>query len=239
VAAGDAAAIIAADLQDPPETLRAMLDRWRAGAQVVWAVRRTRPGERSHAGCAALYYWIMRHPVGMKEMPARGADFFLVDRAVIGAYRQFPERNVSILALITWLGFRQEQIEYDKEPRASGRSGWTLGRKLQLVVDSVTSFSAFPIRVCSLAGAALMTVGAIALVAGIVLLPSIGGGALFLVALVVGLAGVQLLALGIIGEYVWRTLDEARRRPVYVIEAMTGAGRPSSAANEPAGAIGR
>ena len=82
----------------------------------------------------------------MKEMPARGADFFLIDRVVIDAFRRFPERNVSVLALITWLGFRQESVEYDKQPRAAGQSGWTLARKIKLVVDSVTSFSDFPIR---------------------------------------------------------------------------------------------
>ena len=90
-AEGDAAAMIAADLQDPPETLAAMLERWRAGAQVVWAVRRDQPGERGHAGFAAVYYWIMRHVVGMKEMPAKGADFFLADRVVVDAFRRHPD----------------------------------------------------------------------------------------------------------------------------------------------------
>src|SRR5471032_3084277 len=168
---GDAAVMMAADLQDPPETLTAMLDAWRRGAQVVWAVRRQQPGQRSHAGFAAIYYWIMRHPVGMTEMPARGADFFLVDRAVIEAFRRFPERNVSVLALITWLGFRQECVEYDKQPRAAGRSGWTLAGKIKLVIDSVTSFSEFPIRLCSYAGAALIALALVILIASLVLLP--------------------------------------------------------------------
>src|ERR1044071_7089901 len=153
---GDAAVMMAADLQDPPETLAAMLDRWRAGAKVVWAVRRTRPGEAAHAGFAALYYWLLRRVVGLRQMPANGADFFLADRAVIDAFRQFPERSVSVLALVMWLGFRQEFIEYDKQPRASGQSGWTLARKVTLVVDSVTAFSEAPIRACTLLGAALL-----------------------------------------------------------------------------------
>jgi len=138
---GDAAVMMAADLQDPPETLGTMLGRWKAGAQVVWAVRRQRPGEASHVGFAAVYYWLMRRVVGMTEMPANGADFFLVDRVVIEAFRRFPERSVSVLALVMWLGFRQEFVEYDKQPRASGKSGWTLARKITLVVDSVTAFS--------------------------------------------------------------------------------------------------
>jgi dolichol-phosphate mannosyltransferase len=222
---GDAAVMIAADLQDPPEILRLMLERWRHGAQVVWAVRRERPGERAHARFAALYYWIMRRLVGMTDMPEHGADFFLVDRAVINAFRSFPERNTSVLALITWLGFTQQQVEYDKQPRASGRSGWTLARKIKLVMDSVTSFSDFPIRFCSYAGTALMLTAAIVLIFSVVLLPSLAGGILFLLAVFIGMGGLQLVALGIVGEYVWRALDEARRRPAYVVEAVAPAVR--------------
>ena len=225
--AGDAAVMMAADLQDPPETLTALLDAWRRGAQVVWAVRRAQPGERSHAGFAAIYYWIMRHIVGMKDMPARGADFFLIDRAVVEAFRRFPERNVSVLALITWLGFRQESVEYDKQPRAAGRSGWTLARKITLVIDSVTSFSDFPIRVCAYAGASMMAVALVIFIVSLVLLPTLGAGLLFLLSVLIGLAGLQLIALGIVGEYVWRALDEARRRPAYLVEAMAGQREPA------------
>lgn len=224
---GEAAVMMAADLQDPPETLGTMLASWKAGAQVVWAVRRQQPGEKGHAGFAAFYYWVMRNVVGMKEMPATGADFFLVDRAVIDAFRQFPERSVSVLALITWLGFRQDYIQYDKQPRAGGTSGWTRARKIKLVIDSVTAFSEAPIRACTYGGVGLGAVGLLAFVAGLALLPNLGGGLLMLVGAVVGLAGLQLLALGIIGEYVWRALEESRRRPPYLIEAGTGDWRPT------------
>jgi dolichol-phosphate mannosyltransferase len=220
-AGGAAVVMIAADLQDPPETLSAMLERWRAGAQVVWAVRREQPGERGHAGFAAVYYWIMRHVVGMKDMPASGADFFLADRIVVDAFRRHPERHVSVLALMTWLGFRQEQILYDKQARAAGRSGWTLARKIKLVVDSVVSFSDLPIRLCSMAGVLLAIVGAGMAAAGAMNLSAPSGRLLVIVGAVAGVGGLQLLALGVIGEYVWRGLDEARRRPAYVIEAST------------------
>jgi dolichol-phosphate mannosyltransferase len=219
---GDAAVMIAADLQDPPETLATMVGRWRQGAQVVWATRRSQSGDRSHQRFAALYYWVMRHVVGMKEMPARGADFFLIDRVVLEAFRRFPERNVSVLALITWLGFRQEYVEYDKQPRKAGQSGWTLSRKIKLVVDSITSFSDFPIRLCTYAGLALIAGSLVLLAWSIALLPELGGGVLFLLFLIVGLAGLQLVAVGVVGEYVWRGLDEARRRPPYLIEAVAG-----------------
>jgi dolichol-phosphate mannosyltransferase len=223
--AGDAAVMMAGDLQDPPEALPVMLERWREGAQVVWAVRRRRPGESLRTlEFARLYYWIMRRLVGMKEMPARGADFFLIDRVVIEAFRPFSERHVSVLALIMWLGFRQEYIEYDKQPRERGRSGWTLGRKITLVIDSITSFSEFPIRVCSYIGLALMTLATAALGAALLALPTLGAGLLFVLAVMIGLTGVQLLALGIVGEYIWRGLDEARRRPPYIIEETAGIG---------------
>jgi len=216
---GDAAVMMASDLQDPPETLALLLERWRAGAQVVWAVRRQRPGDASHAGFAAVYYWIMRHVVGMKEMPARGADFFLIDRRVIDAFRRVRERNASVFALITWLGFRQEYVEYDKQPRAAGRSGWTMARKIKLVVDSVTGFSDAPIRFCSYLGVAMLC-ASLAIVLARLIWPF--GATVLLLAAMAGLTGLQLLALGIVGEYVWRALEEARQRPAYLIEDYAG-----------------
>src|SRR5687768_8623033 len=219
---GDAAVMMAADLQDPPETMGAMLDAWRGGAQVVWAVRRERPGERHHRGFAAFYYWIMRNVAGLTEMPARGADFFLVDRVVVDAFRRFGERHTSVLALLTSLGFRQAFIEYDKQPRAAGQSGWTLARKVKLVIDSVTGFTEAPIRWFSYLGLALIALGVLTGVVGLALLPNLGAGLLVLLAALVGLGGLQLLAIGVIGEYVWRGLEEARRRPAYLVEQVAG-----------------
>lgn len=220
---GDAAVMIAADLQDPPETMEQMIGCWRQGAQVVWATRRERPGHASHRGFAALYYWMMRRVVGMEEMPRHGADFFLLDRVVVDAFRRFPERNVSVLALITWLGFRQECVEYDKQPRTAGQSGWTLARKIKLVVDSIASFSDFPIRFCTYVGLSLLVVSVLLIAFAVALLPQLGGGVLFLLSLIVGLGGLQLVAVGVVGEYVWRALEESRRRPAYLIEAVAGA----------------
>jgi dolichol-phosphate mannosyltransferase len=219
---GDAAVVLAGDLQDPPETLAAMLAEWRAGAHVVWAVRRDRPGQSAPAlGFSRVYYFIMRHVVGMKEMPASGADFFLADRAVVDAFRRFPERHVSVLALVTWMGYRQAFIEYDKQPRRAGSSGWTLAKKVKLVVDSVTGFSDVPIRFCSYGGLTLIVAGLLS------------AGVHLLLGAVIALAGVQLLALGVVGEYVWRALDEARRRPAYLVEAVAGAvPAPATAAHE-------
>lgn len=222
---GDAAVVLAGDLQDPPETVPELLTRWRNGAQVVWAVRRSRPGESAQTvGFARFYYWIMRRVVGLTQMPATGADFFLIDRRVIDALIEFREQHVSLFALLSWVGFRQETIDYDKQPRAAGQSGWSVRKKINLVSDSVTAFSDAPLR----AGAATgLLVLAIALVLLLVALIGQGVGPLspgwlLLAASIFAVGGLNLLMLGIIGEYLWRALDETRRRPRWIVERPLG-----------------
>lgn len=224
-AAGDCCIVLAADLQDPPETIPELIEKWRAGARVVWAVRKERRGESSTTiFFSRLFYWLMRHFVGMKEMPATGADFWLMDRAVIDAFNDFRESNVNILALITWIGFRQEAIHYDKEARVHGRSGWILKQKLKLLVDSVTSFSFLPIRIMAYVGFIFALVGFI--YAGLVIATALTGepvqGWASLMVVVLVLGGFQMIMMGVLGEYLWRALDESRRRPRYVIEAEIG-----------------
>jgi dolichol-phosphate mannosyltransferase len=121
--------------------------------------------------------------------------------------------------LITSLGYRQAHVEYDKQPRASGQSGWTLTRKIALVANSVTAFSAFPIHACLVLGMALMGVGALV---GVAAIAAAGTGVAVIVAAVLVVGGAQLVGLAIVGEYVWRALEEARRRPPYLIEARAG-----------------
>lgn len=219
-ASGEVAALMVADLQDPPELLIQMLERWRSGVQVVWAVRRHQPGDGSGT---QLYYWIMRNLVGMNDMPATGADFFLVDRVVIDAFLAAADRHVSIFALMMWLGFRREFIQYDKQPRTRGRSGWTLAKKLKLVVDSIVGFSDFPIWWLTYAGVAALVVALVPAVVAVVAYSGLNASLLLLAALVIGLFGCHLIALGILGHYVWRGLDAARKRPLYSIEAVAKA----------------
>jgi dolichol-phosphate mannosyltransferase len=144
-ARGSAAALIVSDLQDPPELLVSMVERWSRGAQVVWAVKRQQPGTGHQAWFPALYYWILRRLVGLTQMPATGVDFFVIDRVVIDAFLASAGRRVSVFTLLMWLGFRSEFIEYDKQPRATGRSGWTLAQRVKLVVDSIVGLPDFPI----------------------------------------------------------------------------------------------
>jgi dolichol-phosphate mannosyltransferase len=223
-AKGDCVVVMAADLQDPPETIPALLSEWYTGAQVVWAARGRREGEKTNTiGLARVYYFLMRRAVGIREIPSTGADFFLVDRSVVKALRKFKEGNVDIVLLITWMGFRQSIITYDKQARAHGRSGWSLQKKLKLAVDSVASFTYLPIRIMSYVGFFVAFAGFV--YAGVVIVNALSGqrvegwSSLMVVLLVVG--GIQMLMMGVLGEYLWRALDESRRRPRYLIEAST------------------
>ena len=222
-ARGGTAVVLAADLQDPPEVIPALIARWQGGAQVVWASRRRVPGDAGEGAFSRLYYWLMRRVIGMHDMPPAGADFFLIDRAVIDVVTRLHERHTSVFALITWIGFRQEQVEYEKQARLHGASGWTLRRKLKLVTDSVTAFSDLPVAACWVTAVALTLVGA-ALAGGGALELSLGVLApahVVLLGAMMVLSGIGLGMLAGVGEYVWRALDEARRRPRWVVESRT------------------
>lgn len=218
---GDAAVLLAADLQDPPETIPLLVERWRAGAKVVWAVREERRGESALTRLfSRLYYWLMRRFSDVQP-PRRGADFLLVDRQVIEALRSAPERHSSLLALILWMGFDQAEVAYVKAARFQGRSKWTVRKKLKLAVDSFVSFSYAPVRAMSAIGIAFALAGFLYAVFIIARshfqrVPVPGWASLMCVLLVV--SGVQLAMLGVLGEYLWRTLDESRGRPRYILE---------------------
>ena len=223
-ARGDCVIVLAADLQDPPQLIPEMLQRWDEGYHIVWAVRRQREGEKkSTLWFSRLFYLVMRNLLGLKELPKNGADFFLADKRVIGALKVFHERNINLMALLAWMGFRQTKIFYDKKPRAYGKSGWSFAKKIKLFVDSVVAFSYLPIRVMSVIG--LITATAGFCYAGIVVfnalrgLPPQGWASLMIVILVLG--GLQMLMMGVLGEYLWRAFDEARRRPKFLVETTT------------------
>lgn len=236
-ARGDCAVVLAADLQDPPETIPALLEKWRAGAKIVWAVREEREGESAATkGFARLYYGIMRRFVGISEMPATGADFFLLDRRVIDVLNVFKEANVSLMALLTWMGFRQDRILYVKQARQHGQSGWNMEKKLKLVVDSVTAFTYKPIRFMSYVGFIVALAGFLyalfVVVTRLVLNTQVPGYPSLVVAVLV-VGGLQMIMLGILGEYVWRALDEARNRPRFIVEDELG--NPGASGHERAG----
>lgn len=232
-ARGDAAAVLCSDLQDPPEVLPRLVEVWnRDKAQVVWAARAERQGDSAGTvAFANIYYWIMRRIVGLTNMPPTGSDVFLVDRLVIETLARFNEQHVSLIALLSWVGFRQATITYDREERLHGASSWTLAKKIRLVIDSVTGFSYLPIRVISAVGLASALLGllyALVVVANALFgsSPPAGWSSLMVVVLVMG--GVQMITMGILGEYIWRSLDQSRGRPSWVVEDWTGEKAPDA-----------
>jgi len=217
-ATGDAVAMLASDLQDSPDVLTAMWAEWERGAQVVWAVRGARPGVAMvDSTFARVYYWMMRRIAGL-DLPPTGADCFLLDRVVADTLNGCRERHTSIFALLTWLGFRQAYVTYDKGVRIRGVSGWTLRKKVKLVIDSLVGFSDWPVS--WLGGAAVVAAIAATISLGLAMAGRPLGSA-FLATIVLVVATSLFAALWAVGQYLWRALDEARRRPLWAIESAT------------------
>ncbi len=226
-ARGKAAVIIAADLQDPPELIPEMVCRWREGHEVVLAVRDRRIEPLLQRTLAGVYYRLMRR-WALSDMPVGGFDFCLIDRKVIDTVTSIEERNSSLMGLILWTGYRRSQIPYTRRAREKGRSMWTLTKKLKYFVDSLVAFSYVPIRLMQGLGALIAVLGFAWATLIVVLrlnndIAIEGWSALMMVVLVLG--GLQLLTLGVLGEYLWRTLDETKRRPLYLVDRVAR-GRP-------------
>jgi dolichol-phosphate mannosyltransferase len=221
-ATGQATLCISADGQDGPETLGAMLDHWQRGAQIVWGLRRSRAGEPWHVRLfSRAFYRLLRWIAGDHgaDIDLDRADFFLLDRVVVEQLGRCPERNTSLFGLIAWSGFRQQAVQYDRRERRAGRSKWSFGARLRLATDWILAFSAMPLRIIAWFGGVLALLGIAWL--GVTLSCGAASSLSAVGATVLLVGGAQLGALGVIGEYLWRTLDEARRRPLYFIERST------------------
>jgi glycosyltransferase involved in cell wall biosynthesis len=221
---GDAAVVISCDLQDPPELINDLLARWETGAHVVWAVREARDDPFVRAFPARMFAHLFRH-IGFKAYPLNGMDFGLFDRKVIDAYLSMPESSRVFVAMILWLGFNQTFVSYKRQSRAAGSSKWRFGRRLRSSIDAIVSFSQVPIWFISYFGIALSFVGfvyATFLIFGRLFygIGDIGWASLMTALLFIG--GVQMIMLGVIGEYVWRTADQSRCRPHFVVMDMVG-----------------
>lgn len=221
---GNLAIVLAADLQDPPEVIiPRMIEQWKNGYKIVWGTPKKRKGEKyATLFFSRLYYFLMNHLTDI-DQPPTGAAIVLLDRIVIDEFKQSPEKNTSVLMLIAWLGFSQTSISYVKEARHAGSSKWTFSKRLRLFFDSLISFSYAPLRVMSGMGviSALLgfLYGVVVFINAIMGNPIQGWSSLMIVVLLLG--GFQMTMIGIIGEYLWRTYDETRGRPRYVIEKNT------------------
>jgi glycosyltransferase involved in cell wall biosynthesis len=227
-ARGDAAAVLSADLQEPPELLPEMVAAWRRGATAVLAVRRSRPEGWTARAAAGAYYRTLRR-LALSGMPSGGFDCFLIGRPAIDFLTENREIHVSLPGLLVWGGFPTTLVPYDRVAREEGHgdggSRWTLAKKLKYFLDAVISFSYAPLRWMSVLGAVLAL---LAFAYAIFLIvykfvhgQPIQGWSSLMVALAF-FSGVQLLSLGVLGEYVWRTLDAARSRKGFLVRERTG-----------------
>jgi glycosyltransferase involved in cell wall biosynthesis len=227
VAAGAAVVPMDVDMQDPPEVLPEMVALWRQGNEVVYGVRLDRGDDSLPKRLTADLFYRAHNRLSADRIPAHAGDFRLLDRVVVDVIRAMPERNRFMKGLFAWAGFKSASVEYRREPRETGRSKFNYWRLWTLAIDGITSASTAPLRIWSYVGVAV-AVAAIGY-AGVVIAQTlvfgvrVPGYASMMVALLF-LGGLQLLSLGILGEYVGRILVEAKGRPLYVIRQKLGIG---------------
>jgi glycosyltransferase involved in cell wall biosynthesis len=219
-ARGDVVVPLDADLQDPPELIEPMLEQWRQGFDVVYAVRRRRAGESPTKRLTAFGFYRLMGRLSSTAIPADTGDFRLMDRCVVEALAQLPERSRFMKGLFAWVGFRQTAIHYDRDARQGGSSGWTYWKLWNFALDGITSFSRVPLQVLSggglgIAGLALLY-GAWMVLRTLVFGIDLPGYASLMTA-VLFLGGLQLLGLGVLGEYLGRVFEEVKRRPLYLV----------------------
>ncbi len=221
---GDCVTVISADLQDPPEIILHMLNKWKEGNKVVLAVRQDREESFFQKAFSNTYYNLMRK-YALKSMPKGGFDCFLADKKVIEIIKSIEEKNTSLMGQILWCGFKTEKIYYVRQKREEGKSMWTLSKKIKLFIDSFLAFSYVPIRFMSVLGVAIscfsFIFGLLLILNKFIMGVSVQGWTSLMV-IFLFVSGVQMVMLGIIGEYLWRTFDESRKRPVFIIEEKIG-----------------
>ncbi|BFM40994.1 glycosyltransferase family 2 protein [Synechocystis sp. LKSZ1] len=224
-AQGQAVIPIDADLQDPPELIPVLIQKWREGFDVVYATRRTRQGETwfKRRTAEAFYQTIGRMtPIGI---PANTGDFRLMNRPVVEALKQLPERTRFMKGLFAWVGYRQTSVLFDREPRFTGKSKWNYWKLWNFALDGIISFSLVPLKVWSYLGLLISLLSlfyaSYLVLRTIVLGIDVPGYASLMVAILF-LGGVQLISLGVIGEYLGRVYEEVKARPLYLVRDTWG-----------------
>lgn len=224
-AKGDTVTVMDADLQDPPEVILEFLVKWKEGFEVAYGVRRKREGETAFKLATAAMFYRMIRKITNVDIPVDTGDFRLMDRRAVDAFLKLPERNRFVRGLVSWVGYKQIGVQYDRDSRKFGETHYPFKKMLKFALDGVTAFSAFPLQLATYVG---VTTAIISFCSIFVVLyfkifthETIPGWTSIVIP-VLFLGGVQLLALGIIGEYLGRVYDEVRRRPLYFIGKATG-----------------
>lgn len=226
-ARGQAVILADADLQDPPEVFPRMIEKWQEGYDVVYGVRSSREGESWFKILTAKLFYRLIYRITDVEIPLDTGDFRLMDRRVVNAVRRMPERNRFLRGMVPWIGFRQTGIPYERRARFAGESKFSSVRQmLPFAIDAITSFSYLPLQLATYMGFGLAAASLIAIIVVVALRlfgpssPLLGQATTLVVVLFLG--GVQLISLGIIGEYLGRIYDEVKGRPLYVIDEVWG-----------------
>lgn len=219
-ATGRAVVVIDADLQDPPELILKMIAKWKEGYEVVYAKRIYRKGETFFKKQTAHLFYRMLRACTETDIPVDTGDFRLIDRKVCDALKQLPEKNRYVRGLVSWVGFKQTAVEYNRDPRLAGETKYSLKKMIKLSLDGLTSFSFMPIKLASYIGALFIALG-LAYVVLLLLFKLLGsvaiGGWNLVIACQLVLTGFLLTMMGIMGEYIGRIYDEARNRPLYIV----------------------
>lgn len=224
-ARGDAVVVIDADLQDPPEAIVDLLAKWREGYEVVYAIRSERKGETWFKEFTAKLFYRIIYRITEIDIPMDTGDFRLMDRKVVDALKGMREKHRFMRGLSVWVGFRQTGVHYVRAERYAGETKYPLKKMLRFALDGITSFSYLPLQLATYIGFVAAGVSIIGIVAAIIL--RLSGGHAFLgqattLVSVLFLGGVQLISLGIIGEYLGRIYDEVKGRPLYIVREALG-----------------
>ncbi|XHR99739.1 glucosyl transferase [Sphingomonas sp. DBB INV C78] len=232
LAGGDAVIVMDADLQDPPEVVLELIQRWRDGYDIVHARRRSRAGEtRFKKWTASLFYRGLRALTNV-DIPADVGDFRLIDRRALETFRAMPEQDRFVRGMFGWMGYRQTVVDFDRDERAAGVTKYSLGRMVRLAFDGVVGFSDVPLRLALWTGA-IVSLGSLLYGAWVVAMAILGVGLVSgwasLAVLISFLSGINLLMTGIVGVYVGRTHREVKQRPLYIVARDTGEARQAPA----------
>jgi polyisoprenyl-phosphate glycosyltransferase len=228
---GDHFAVMAADLQEPPSMVAEFFRILRAGSHDVVVGTRDQRGDPFFSRLASVLFWRIYRLVVQREVPRGGVDVFGCTRAFRDHVLALPERNSTLVGLIFWLGFRRAEVQYSRNPRQYGRSGWSFSRKFRYLLDSTFAFSDLPIRLLSLVGMGGMLVSLV--LGAVVLATKLSGnmnvpGYTATVLTVMFFGGLNSFGIGVLGEYLWRTFENTKRRPEYIASHTTDyQGRPS------------
>jgi glycosyltransferase involved in cell wall biosynthesis len=222
---GEAVIIMDADLQDPPEIIPRLVESWKSGSEVIYAVRVRRKGEGLFKLWTASAFYRLLRLLSNIEIPMDAGDFRLLDKEVVKALRDIRERHRFVRGLISWVGFKQTSVTYEREERFAGETKYSVWKMMKFAMDGITSFSHLPLRLVTMLGffcfALSFGVGCWALYVKIFTNSAIQGWT-SLIGVILFLGGVQLLALGIIGEYLASVFDEVKNRPIYILRKTHG-----------------